>query len=45
MSASKETIKVFCRLRGLNQREQEGGYKPCVTSQKDTLKLTVKESI
>lgn len=41
MSASKETIKVLCRLRGLNKREIEGDYKPCVTNTKENLKLTV----
>ncbi len=38
---SKESIKVLCRIRPVNQREKESGFKQCLAYNSETVKINV----
>ena len=38
---SKESIKVLCRIRPVNQREKESGFKQCLNYNSETVKINV----
>jgi hypothetical protein len=38
---SKENIKVVCRIRPVNQKEKDSGFKTCVAYNNETVKISV----
>jgi kinesin family protein 5 len=38
---SKESIKVLCRIRPVNQREKDSGFKTCIACCDQTVKISV----